>query len=113
MGKIYQRQSLGVGSKVKISHMVSNVDSNNIPYWKFYVPFSIIINGNPIVYKHLWCRVAGKPIANDGDWVIVKNITGYKPNCRRNENGGINVYEDLFVEVEKIYKENNYDDNCL
>lgn len=113
MGKMYQRQSLSVGSKVKISHMMSTVDANNVPYWKFYIPFSIIINGHSVVYKHLWCRVAGKPFVNEGDWIQITAINGYKPNCRRDDIGGMSVYEDLFVEIEKLYKENNDDNDSL
>jgi hypothetical protein len=52
-------------------------------------------------------------MVQEGEWVEIKNIIGYKPNCRRDNNGGMTVFEDLFVEVEKVLKENYYDDSSL
>lgn len=113
MGKFYNRHSLSVGSKVRITSIRSGVDSQNLPYWKFYVPFAMLINGHSVNYKHLWCRVSGKPFVKEGDWVEIKSIISYKPNCRHDDKGGMTVFEDLFVEVEKAKKEKDYDSDCL
>jgi hypothetical protein len=111
MNKIYNRRSLSVGSKVKITAIRTGVDIKNIPYWKFYIPFTMTINGNSIVYKHLWCRVNGKPTFKENDWVVITNIIGYSSNCRHNDNGGMTVFEDLLVEIEKARLEVGEYDN--
>jgi hypothetical protein len=111
--KFYNRHSLSVGSRVKITNIKSGTDINNVPYWKFYVPFSMPVNGHPVIYKHLWCRVAGKPIVQINDWVEIKSIITYQPNCRHDTNGGMTIFEDLFVEVEKVLKENSDDNDSI
>ena len=65
----YDRHQIEVGSKVKVSKVRSGVEPNGLPYWKFYVPFTMRINGNPVIYKHLWCKVYGRQgrIAEE-DW---------------------------------------------
>lgn len=109
MSKIYDRHSIGVGNKIKITHTKSGTDTKGLPYWKFYVPFTMRVNGNPVVYKHLWCRVMGRPIAQEGDWVQITRITAYHPNCRHDNNGGMTVFEDMIVEVEKLTMERDYE----
>lgn len=101
MNKNFNRHSLSVGNKVKISQIRSGVDIRNLPYWKFYVPFTMKINGNSVVYKHLWCKVNGKPTFKENDWVVITKIIGYYSNCRHNEDGGMTIFEDLLVEIEK------------
>lgn len=104
--KTYDRHSIGVGNKIKITNIRTGTDHKGLPYWKFYVPFTMRINDRPVVYKHLWCRVWGKPIAQEGDWVQIEHIIAYHPNCRHDDNGGMTVFEDMVVEVTKL--ENNY-----
>lgn len=105
----YDRHQIEVGSKVKVSKVRSGVEPNGLPYWKFYVPFTIRINGNPVTYKHLWCKVYGRQgrIAEE-DWVVITKINKLRTNCRHNDDGGMQVFEDLVVEVEKIRKERDY-----
>lgn len=109
--KNFNRQSLFVGNKVKITKIKSGVDARSVPYWKFYVPFTMLINGNSVIYKHLWCRVIGTPNIKENDWVKITNILGYASNCRHDDNGGMTVFEDLIVEIEKSEMEKDYDAN--
>lgn len=109
MAKAYDRHSIGVGNKIKITHIRSGTDLNGLHYWKFYVPFTMRVNGVAVVYKHLWCRVMGKPCVKEGDWVQITQIVAYHPNCRHDDNGGMTVFEDMVVEVEKVVKEKNYE----
>ena len=109
MSKTYDRHSIGLGNKIKITQIRSGTDMKGLPYWKFYVPFTMRVNGNPVVYKHLWCRVMGRPIAQEGDWVQITRMTAYHPTCRRDDNGGMTVFEDMIVEVGKVVKERDYE----
>lgn len=106
----YDRHKVRVGCKLEVRNIRSGVDNNGLPYWKFYVPYTMRINGNPVVYKHLWCKVFGRQnqIA-EGDWVSVERIVEHSANCRPNTEGGMQVFEDLVVEVEKIVRERNYE----
>ena len=105
----YDRHQISVGSKLNVSRIRSGIDPSGIPYWKFYVPFIMRVNGNAVIYKHLWCRVMGRPIAKEGEWVEITKIVKYHPNCRMNDIGGMQVFEDLVVEVEKVVKERDYE----
>lgn len=109
MKKIFNRQSLNLGNKVKVKSVRSGVDSKGVPYWKFYVPFTTVINGNSVVYKHLWCKVYGYPTVKEDEWVTITNILGYTSNCRHNNDGGMTVFEDLIVEIEKSKMERDYE----
>jgi hypothetical protein len=51
------------------------------------------------------------PIA-EGDWVVVTRILEHRANCRPNDDGGMQVFEDLVVEVEKVVKERDDEGNC-
>ena len=106
---VYDRHRIVVGAKFKVRKIRSGVDIDGVPYWKFYVPFTMRINGNPVVYKHLWCKVYGRPTTKDGEWVAITKILGYHPNCRPNTDGGMQVFEDMVVEVEKVRKERDYE----
>lgn len=105
----YDRHKIVVGSKLEVRTVRSGVDKKGLPYWKFYTPYTMRINGNPVVYKHLWCVVYGRmyPFA-EGDWVVVTRILEHRANCRPNDDGGMQVFEDLVVEVEKVVKERDY-----
>ena len=107
----YNRQALFVGNKVKVSQLRTGVDARNIPYWKFYVPFTMVVNGKSVVYKHLWCRVDGKPLYKENEWVEITKILGYHSNYRRNTDGGMSFFEDLMVEVKKVVLEDKYGAN--
>ena len=105
----YDRHHIEVGSKVKALKIHTKVDTSGSPYWKFYVPFIMRINGNPIIYKHLWCRVKGRPFVEEGDWVEITRIVKLHTNCSPNTKGGMEVFEDLVVEVEKVVREREYE----
>lgn len=105
----FERHKIAVGSKIRVCKVRSGVDSKGLPYWKFYVPYSIKVNGNPVIYKHMWCRVDGKPIAEEGEWVKLTRINAHCTNCTVNYEGGMEVFEDLVVEVEKVGKERTYE----
>lgn len=104
---IYDRHSISVGSKVIVRKLCSGVEPNGLQYWKFYVPFTMRINGNAIIYKHLWCKVLGRPFAKEGDWVEITKIVKLHANCKPKDNGGMQIFEDFVVEVEKLVKETN------
>ena len=93
----FERHKIAVGSKIRVCKVRSGVDSKGLPYWKFYVPYS------------MWCRVAGKPIVEEGEWVQLVRINAHCSNCTVNYEGGMEVFEDLVVEVEKITRERTYE----
>lgn len=105
----FDRHQVTVGSKIKIGKVVSGVDTKGLPYWKFYVPFTMPINGNSVIYKHLWCRVNSREVAKEGDWVQISRILAFKSNCRVVEKGGMEVFDEVVVEVEKLVREKNYE----
>ena len=100
----YDRHKISVGSRLKVGKIRSGTEINGVPYWKFYVPFTKRVNGNAVTYKHLWCKVSGRPLTKEGEWVEITKILSYHPNCRPNDDGGMQMFEDLVVEVEKVVK---------
>lgn len=112
MAKYYDRHSLGVGSRMKITQIRTGTDRKGLPYWKFYVPFTMRVNSTPVIYKHLWCRVYGRLYVSEGDWVEITKIVAYHPNCRHDNNGGMTVFEDMVVEVERVENDKNKEYLC-
>lgn len=102
----FNRHKVKVGSKLKIGKIVCGVDVEGLPYWKFYVPFTMQVNGNSIIFKHLWCKVYGQPL-DIGDWVEITEIFGFQSNCQKDTiSGGMQTFDDLIVEIRKVEKKN-------
>ena len=98
----FNRTKIQIGTRLKVHKMTTGTSPKGIPYWKFYVPFSIQINGESIVFKHLWCRVWGKPIAGDGEWVEIESITDHYSVPVRNNQGGFTCFDAITVTVRKL-----------
>ena len=107
----FSRTKIQVGTRLKVYKLATGTNPNGQPYWKFYVPFTTQVNGESIVFKHLWCRVWGKPIAGDGEWVEIESITDHYAVAVRNKQGGITCFDGLTVEVKRLEKDYGEEDD--
>ena len=103
--KGYERKKITVGSRLKVLKPMAGQDKHGVPFWKFYVPFSNIINGQRVTYYHLWCKVYGKQIAQENEWVEIERIVEFYSSIDRNHAGGTTFFNGLTLEVRKCEKE--------
>ena len=89
------------GNKFKVGKIKTGVDFNKKPYWTFCITISkekdfstqVIDYGHIIVNRMCDCE--------EGDYVIIKKIKGWKPAMSRLPNGTFRLYQNLYCDVEK------------